>query len=118
MAVTAKNIKDCHAEFAGLSDDLVDKFRLQAERRINLAQWAGKADDAILWLTAHLLKINKIASAGGDAVAGPVTQKKVGDLSVSYASSGKLTNKLLETTIYGQYYMELKRGIWPSRVLA
>ena len=51
MAVTAKEIKDCFGEFSGLSDALVDKWRLQAERRINLVQWGEKADDAILWLT-------------------------------------------------------------------
>lgn len=119
MAVTAKNIKDCFAEFAGLNDTIVDKFRLQAERRINLAQWAGKADDAILWLTAHLLKVNKIASAGGDPVSGPVSEKRVGDLTVKYAVSGSLRREPYGvSTTYGRYYAELKRGVWPTRVLA
>ena len=118
MAVTAKEIKDCFAEFAGLSDALVDKWRLQAERRVNLVQWQGKADDAILWLTAHLLKLDKQAKSGSDPAAGPVQSKKVGDLTTTFAVSSKLNNSSLETTLYGRYYRELKTGIWPTRVLA
>lgn len=118
MAVTATEIKDCFPEFAGFTDLVVDKFRLQAERRINLVQWAGKADDAILWLTAHILKLWKSVSTGATAASGPVSQKKVGDLSVSYAIPATMANSWLASTTYGQYFIDLKTGIWPVRVLA
>ena len=118
MAVTAKNIKDCFAEFAGLSDARVDKFRLQAERRVNLVQWGEKADDAILWLSAHTLKIAKQMDAGDPAVAGPLSQKKVGDISVGYAGASNLKPSQLRSTVYGQHYLDLKTGIFPTRVLA
>ena len=118
MAVTAKNIKDCFAEFAGLSDARVDKFRLQAERRVNIVQWGEKSDDAILWLTAHTLKIAKQMDSGNPAVSGPMSQKRVGDLSVSFASASNIKPSLLRTTVYGQHYMDLKTGIFPTRVLA
>lgn len=118
MAVTAKNVKDCFAEFAGASDDLVDKWRLQAERRVNLIAWGNKSDDAILWLTGHLLKIEQQIRAGNSANAGPINMKRVGDLSIGYAVSGDLSKSFLSSTTYGQYFLDLKTGIWPSRVLA
>ena len=117
MAVTAKDIKDCFGEFAGTSDQLVDKFRLQAERRINLTQWGEKADDAILWLTAHLLKIEQQIRGGGIAASGPVQSKKVGDLAVSYKIPDSMAKSFLASTTYGQYYLDLKTGVWPTRVL-
>ena len=118
MAVTAKEIKDCFAEFAGLSDTLVDKFRLQAERRVNLTTWQDKADDAILYLSAHLLKINKDNGADGGANSGPISKKRVGDLSVEFKVPEKVSDSWLARTSYGQTYMEIKRGIWGSRVLS
>ena len=118
MAVTAKEIKDCLPEFAGFSDLVVDKFRLQAERRVNLAQWAGKADDAILYLTGHLLKLFKSFTSGATAASGPISQKRVGDLAVSYKVPEKMSNTWLARTTYGQMYIELKQGVWPTRVLA
>lgn len=117
MAVTAKQIKDCFAEFAGLSDALVDKWRLQAERRVNLVQWGNKSDDAILWLTAHLLKLEKQLSIGGTAAAGPIERKKVGDIEVEYKVPEKSSDSFLATTSYGQYFIDLKTGIFPTRVL-
>jgi hypothetical protein len=117
VAVTAKDIKDCFGEFAGTSDQLVDKFRLQAERRVNLTQWGEKADDAILWLTAHLLKLEKQIRGGNFAAAGPVSMRKTGDLTTSYKVPEKLGNSFLASTTYGQYFLDLKTGIWPERVL-
>lgn len=118
MAVTATNIKDCFPEFGQLPDTLVDKYRLQAERRINLVQWGEKADDGILWLTAHLLKLYQQIKAGAFAKAGPISEKKVGDLSIKFAIPGTLKHSWLSSTTYGQYFQDLKTGVWPTRVLA
>lgn len=118
MSVTAKDVKDTFSEFAGHSDQLVDRWRLQAERRINLTQWGEKADDAILWLTAHLLKIEKQLRCGnGNAASGAVRSKRVGDLAVTYAVPTKMADTFLAATAYGQQYIDLKTGIWPTRVL-
>jgi hypothetical protein len=117
VAVTAKDIKDTFGEFANATDQLVDRFRVQAERRVNLTQWGEKADDAILWLTAHLLKLEKQLRGGNFAASGPVASKKVGDLAISYKVPDKMANSFLASTTYGQYFLDLKTGIWPTRVL-
>jgi hypothetical protein len=117
VVVTSKDIKDCFGEFSGLSDQLIDKFRLQAERRINLTAWGEKADDGILWLTAHLLKIEQQIRCGGVAASGPIQMKKVGDLAVSYKIPDSMAKSFLASTTYGQYFLDLKSTLWPERCL-
>lgn len=117
MAVTATDVREHFTEFSGLSDTVVERWLAQAERRVNRTQWGEKADDATLWLTAHLLKLQCMLSAGVEPPAGAVTQKKVGDLSVSYHMPAKMADSFLASTAYGQYYLTLRTGIWPTRVL-
>lgn len=117
MSVTAKDIKDSFAEFAGLSDQLVERFLAQAQRRVSTTQWGDKADDGVLWLTGHLLKVESQIRSGSSAAAGPISQKSVGDLSVSYAVPSDIRNNFLASTTYGQQFIELKRLIFPSRII-
>lgn len=117
MAVSANDIRDHFAEFDCLSDTVINQWKAQAERRINLSCWGNKADDAILWLTGHLLKISQTLAAGLDAAPGPVTTRKVGDLSVSYSIPKEMGATFLASTVYGQYYLTLKRGVFGCRVL-
>jgi hypothetical protein len=117
VTVTAQDIKDTFSEFSGTSDQLIERFLTQAERRVNVTQWGEKSDDATLWLTAHLLKIESQLRSGGGAAGGPISQRKVGDLSVSYKIPTNVSDSFLASTTYGQYYLDLKTGIWPERVL-
>ena len=118
MTITAQDIRDTFSEFSGASDVLIDRWIAQAERRINTTQWSEKADDATLWLTAHLLKIESQLRGGGTATAGPITTKKVGDLSVSYSvPAGKLSETFLASTAYGQQFLELRKELFTTRVL-
>ena len=117
MAVTAQDIKDTFSAFSGLTDQLIERWLAQAERRVNRTQWGDKADDATLWLTAHLLEIESQTRSGGDAAGGPVSMSKVGDLAVSYKIPESAGDSFLSSTTYGRYYLDLKTGIWPTRVL-
>lgn len=117
MTVVAQDIRDTFSEFAGSSDALINRWLAQAERRINATQWGTKADDATLWLTAHLLKIECMIRSGGTPAAGAVSQQKVGDLSVSYAVPAKLGNSFLAATAYGQQYLQLRDEMFVTRVL-
>jgi len=117
MAVTAQDVRDTFSAFASCSDQLIERFLAQAERRVNRTQWGEKADDATLWLTAHLLEIECQLRSGGDVAAGPVSMEKVGDLTVSYKIPEAASNSFMASTAYGRYYLELKTGIWPTRVL-
>lgn len=117
MAVTAQDIKDTFGEFSGTSDQLVERFLAQANRRVNADQWGEKADDAVLYLTAHLLKIEVQIRGGAFAASGPIQSRKVGDLAVSYKVPDAMGKSFLASTTYGQVYLDLKTGIWPTRVL-
>lgn len=126
MAITASDIREHFAEFENLSDAKIDRWLAQAERRINTTQWGEKADDGLLWLTAHLLKIQcdiaTAASGGTGSPSGPVSSKKVGDLSVTYSAPvfttfRKATDRFLASTTYGQYYLDLKSTVFATRVL-
>lgn len=117
MAVTAQDIRDHFAEFSALSDAVINRWKEQAERRVNLTQWGEKADDAILWLTAHLLKITTALDAGLTAPAGPLSSQKVGDLAATYKIPDGMSQTFLASTSYGQYYLTLRTGVWPTRVL-
>jgi len=117
MAVTANDIRDHFAEFADLSDTVINRWLEQAVRRVNPTQWGEKADDAVLWLTGHLLKLQSALACGMQAPSGPVSQHKVGDLWVSFKIPDKMGATFLAATTYGQYYLTLQTGIWPTRVL-
>lgn len=117
MAVTATDIQDHFPEFEGLSETVINLWLTQAERRVNPTQWGDKADDAVLWLTAHLLALTQGLACGVSAASGPVTTKKVGDLSISYKVPDEMSQTFLASTSYGQYYLTLKTGVWPTRVL-
>lgn len=117
MAVTATDIRDHFTEFDGLSDTVITRWLAQAERRVNRTQWGEKADDATLWLTAHLLKLQLTLACGVQPASGPVSSQRVGDLAVTYKLPERMSQTFLASTVYGQYYQTLKTGIWPTRVL-
>lgn len=56
-----------------------------------------------------LMVMHKAALAGmaAEGVAGPVTSKREGDLSVGYGSGGSSGNNDLSNTVFGQEYLEL-----------
>lgn len=117
MTVTANDIRTAFAEFSELSDTVINLWKAQAERRVNPTQWGDRADDATLWLTAHLLKITQTLGCGLEPASGAVSSKKVGDLAVAYAVPDRMSQSFLASTTYGQYYLSLRSGIWPTRVL-
>ena len=117
MAVTATDITDHFAEFEGLSETVINQWLAQAERRVNATQWGEKADDAVLWLTAHLLALTQPLGCGVSPGSGPVASKKVGDLAVTYKIPEKMSQTFLASTAYGQYYLTLRAGVFPTRVL-
>lgn len=119
MAVSANDIRDHFSEFSGLSDTVINQWMAQAERRVNRTQWGEKADDAVLWLTAHLLAFTQPMACGKSPASGPMASKKVGDLAVTFKikDADRASDSFLASTPYGQYYLTLRTGVWPTRVL-
>lgn len=117
MAIVASDIREHFPEFSGLSDTVIVRWLAQANRRVNATQWGEKADDAVLWLTAHLLAVTGSLACGGSPGSGAVSSHKVGDLAVTYKVPDRMSQTFLASTAYGQYYLTLKTGVWPTRVL-
>ena len=111
MAVTAAQFKARIHEFAASSDASVDAFLAEAARRINAAAWSAKADDGLIQLTAHLMKV---AALGSGAAVGAVVSEKVGAVSRSYAAPTDVDTDYA-TTAYGRAYLSLLRTIFVPR---
>ena len=112
MAVTAADVKTIATEFAAVDNSRVEIFIAQAERRTNRGAWGAKADDGVIYLTAHLLKLDELQ---GGAPAGPVTARRVRD--VSWAFAAPMSKDGLASTAWGRRYQELLSTVFGGRVL-
>ena len=113
MAVTAADVKEIATEFAAVADSRVDLFIAQAERRTNRTNWGAKADDGIIYLIAHLLKLDEDQGA---AAAGPIVARRVHDVSWAYGkTSGGGDN--FDSTAWGRRYKEIRKSVFSRRVL-
>jgi len=92
-----------------LEDSVANSPRLEAmirgaELRVG-RQYFGKAYVyALSLMVMHKATLLDMASEG---VAGPVTSKREGDLSVGYGAGGSSGNNDLSNTVFGQEYLEL-----------
>lgn len=112
MAVTAADVKEIATEFAAVADTRIDLFIAQAERRTSRANWGGKADDGVIYLTAHLLKLDELQ---GTAPAGPISARRVRDVSWAYAKTGD--GDSYDATAWGRRYKEIRRTVFSVRKL-
>lgn len=118
MATTAAQLKARFTEFASVSDDLVSEWLGVAIRQMNPDRWGGKLNDGQMLLAAHLMKAGRIGSASlPSAARGPVVSEAVGNVSRSYAVDASSSHSYA-STFYGQQYLELKRGLFRSPLVA
>lgn len=103
MAVSVQNVTDWAPELATVDPAKVTQAIAYAGLYIKAAPFGERYDFAIILMTAHLLTMSNRRGTGGSA-----TQKKVGDMSVSY-SSGDLKEDSLRNTSYGQEYLNLRK---------
>ncbi len=75
-----------------------------AEGFVDETLFAGKVDEAVTWLIAHMLKIGE---RGGSA--GGINSEKVGDLSRSY-HKGTDSDGTYKTTSYGLEYLRCRKS--------
>ncbi len=113
MAVTAADVKEIATEFAAVADARVDLFLSEAETRTNRGNWGNKADRGVIYLTAHLLQMDDLQSA---APAGPLTARRVHDVSWAYGASA-FSDEAMGNTAWGRRYIELRSLIFSRRVL-
>ena len=115
MAVTPTSLK---AKFSALSD--ADDADLQvwideAELNVCRSSWGDRADDGVSYLAAHLyFSFNDASSEGA---SGPVTEKKVDQLSASYQVGDIFSDWDMGTTKFGRRFIGLRRLIFAARVI-
>lgn len=122
MAVTPASFKALFPEFSSQTDPRVQLFLDQASRRVDAATFGARADDALSYLTAHLLAVaNTAGQAATSGASGPVSSKTVGPLSVSFASnwgSASGSGDNYQATYYGREYLTLVKLAIATPLLA
>lgn len=115
MTVTASDVRAIATEFAAVLDAVIDPYIAMAERRTFREAWGVKADDGVIFLVAHFLKLSEAQSA---LSAGPVTSETVGPLSRSYATvgGGTSSDNVLSSTVWGREYIALRQLVFAARV--
>lgn len=75
-----------------------------AELRVGRCYFGSSFVYALSLMVMHKATLLEMAN---DGVAGPVTSKREGDLSVGYGTGGSSGNNDLSNTVFGQEYLEL-----------
>lgn len=113
MAVTAAQVKAVATEFASTADVTVDAAVSLAEERTNRDVWGGRADISVIYLAAHLLKLDSQQSS---SAIYPISSETVGPVSRSYAVHSTAHEGDLNSTIWGKRYMGLLNTLMVPRV--
>lgn len=118
MAVVAADVKALATELASVSDGTVNTWIAIAERRVNRTAFGEKADDAVIFLSAHLVTVSQQANAGASGFVAGMQSRRVGDVSVTFGSmSGTMAmgDEHLRATLWGQLYLDLRDSIFADR---
>lgn len=113
MSVTPAQVKAIATEFASTDNDAVQGAIDLAEERTNRTAWGSKADTSVIYMAAHLLKLDALQST---APINPITSESAGPLSRSYAVDAASSEDDLNSTIWGKRYKGLQRTIMVPRV--
>lgn len=107
--ITAATVKSYAPELSSVTDEMVELYIGLAKDNIAESVWGNKYDRAVNMLTCHYLTMRGRAASGA---GGPVTQKKVGDLSISYGSvTGYMSENQLLSTEYGAIYIHMRKTL-------
>jgi len=116
VSVTAADVKGLATELAAVADATIETWIAIVERRIDRATFGGKADDAVTFLTAHMVTLATKAAAGGSGSVGALQSRRVGDVAASFAvSPGSMSDEALRATMWGQLYLDLRGGTFADR---
>jgi len=99
---------------ASFPDAAVTFWSSLAELSVGECRWGDYYTQGLYLLTAHYLSLSSLMAAGaGTGNTGFVTQKKVGDVAISYSdNAGAVTGAgQYNRTLYGQQYWQLVQMI-------
>jgi hypothetical protein len=114
MAATRADLIARASEFTSTSADTVNLALADALSQINTTNWGTKAFLGQIYLACHFLKVWELQSA---APAGPVSQRKDGDLSESYAVARPASAEDYSSTSWGRLYVNVRSTVFSVRTL-
>jgi hypothetical protein len=105
-------IDDIAPEFNNEDPARIDRFIGYAELQVSPDAFGTKHDLAVAYLTSHMLSLaNRNDDEGTNGTPGTITQKKEGDLSLSFGTPSDIahgTDGTLLLTSYGIEYLRLR----------
>ena len=116
MALTAAEFVARFPEFGTVDAAVISRWIDEAGRSHNSAQWGGKSDDGLAYLTAHLI-VTFGPDACGEGAAGPVSSEREGQIAVGYAVGQIFKNSEMGSTKYGRRYIQLRKTIFVTHCL-
>ena len=114
---TPDDFRTRYPEFAALDDATIQRYLDDAARSVDQTWLAGDYQNAIMSLAAHYYSTGSAATQGGgsDPASGYITSEHIGQVSISYAVPGGVSNMTwLTSTPYGQSYARLLKLNFPG----
>lgn len=110
--ITADDIQTRFPEFADMSDTILDACITEAALVVKETGWGDLYDTGLLYFAAHLALPSLSTAPGSGGASGPVTSKKVGEVTITYASSSSNSSYSAEdltTSTYGRRFLYFQR---------
>jgi hypothetical protein len=107
MTVSWTDIRDLPSgEFSTVAQSAIERVLAEAAREVSASAYGDRYDDAVLYLTAHLLAGQKKGSAGA---AGPVTMEIAGPVTRQYSQMAlQGGDEALLSTSYGRRFRDIR----------
>jgi len=109
--ITPADIKLKFAEFNSLDDSFIQLHIDSATLNANADLFLSGQNHALLYLTAHFLKISQ-----GNGNSGNISSEKIGDLDRKYSSVNTDISSL-NATSYGQEYRRFLKTTLPTPLI-
>lgn len=115
MAITPADFKARYSEFDSVADARVQTFLDEAVLEVGQVPWGTLYEKGVFLLTAHMLVIDARNQAGanpGVPSPGQLASRKVGDVSVTFATqttSPDGSDEWYLSSSYGFDYLRLKK---------
>lgn len=100
-------------ELATVNQESFDLILADVALEVTASIYKSRQEQAQRYLAAHYLTASGASQsfAGGAATAGPLTQKKVGEVSESYANVGIANATRYDTTSYGRTFIQIRKQV-------
>lgn len=99
-------LKAIAPQYESIGDDTLNTYITLAAQRIAPAVFGEVYEQAVAYLAAHMLVMNRDRKGA----SGPVTSERAGEVARSYGFSPDYTNSYYGATGYGREFLSLRRS--------